>query len=357
MASHFHPLTVSDVRHETDDCVSIRFAVPEALREAFRFQHGQYLTLRTTIDGEEVRRSYSICAGVPDAELRVAVKSVPGGRFSTWANQALKPGDVIEVMQPAGRFTTPIEPEAAKTYVLFAAGSGITPIISIARTVLALEPQSTVTLFYGNRKGSAIIFREEVEDLKNRFMQRFRVFHVLSRDVQQVDLLRGRLDRAKVETLLDALVQVDTVDHFFVCGPEGMTEDVRGALADRGVAPEKVHFELFGVPGQGKAANRNDEPARITGETSTVTVTLDGLATRFPMDRGLTVLDAGREAGLDLPYACKGGVCATCRCKVVEGEVEMEVNYGLEPSEVAAGYVLSCQSRPKTDTVVVDFDA
>ncbi len=356
MASHFHPLTVADVRHETDDCVSIRFAVPEPLRDAFRFQHGQYLTLRTVIDGEDVRRSYSICAGVPDGELRVAVKSVPGGRFSTWANQALKPGDVIEVMQPTGRFTTPIEPDRAKTYVLFAAGSGITPVISIVRTVLALEPQATVTLFYGNRKGSGIIFREEVEDLKNRFMGRFRVFHVLSRDVQQVELLRGRLDRAKVDTLLDALVQVDAVDHFFVCGPEGMTTDVRAALDARGVPSERVHFELFGVPGQSRPANRNEAAAVATGETSAVTVTLDGLSTRFTMDRGLSLLDAGREAGLDLPYACKGGVCATCRCKVVEGEVEMAVNYGLEPSEVTAGYVLSCQSQPKTETVVVDFD-
>lgn len=357
MASHFHALTVAEVRRETDDCVSIRFDVPESLRDAYRFQQGQYLTLKTVIDGEEVRRSYSICAGVPDEELRVAVKSVPGGRFSTWANQGLKAGDVIEVMQPAGRFTTPIEPDKAKTYVLFASGSGITPVISIVRTVLALEPLATVTLFYGNRKGSGIIFREEVEDLKNRFMQRFRVFHVLSRDVQQVELLRGRLDRAKVDTLLDALVQVDSVDHFFICGPEGMTADVRESLSARGVAPEKVHFELFGVPGQSRAANRNDAPESLTGETSTVTLTLDGLSTEFQMDRGLTLLDAGREAGLDLPYACKGGVCATCRCKVVAGEVRMDVNYGLEPHEVESGYVLSCQSHPITCTVNVDFDA
>lgn len=352
--AQFHSLTVAEVRHETDDCVSVRFDLPASLQEAFRFQHGQYLTLKTLIDGEEVRRSYSICAGVPENELRVAVKTVPGGKFSSYANGRLKPGDVLEVMAPQGRFTTPIEPEKAKSYVLFAAGSGITPVISIAKTVLALEPESEVTLFYGNRRTTSVIFREEIEDLKNRFMGRLRVFHVLSRESQDVDLLHGRLDRAKVDRLLDALVDVSEIDHVFVCGPEEMTNAVRAACAERGIADGHVHFELFGTPVAG-AADRN-EPV-ITGEKTRVTVTLDGLRTEFDMDRGSNVLDAGRDAGLDLPFACKGGVCATCRCQVVEGEVEMAVNYGLEPSEVAAGHVLSCQARPKTDALVVDFDA
>lgn len=352
--AQFHSLTVAEVRHETDDCVSVRFDLPASLQEAFRFQHGQYLTLKTLIDGEEVRRSYSICAGVPENELRVAVKTVPGGKFSSYANGRLKPGDVLEVMAPQGRFTTPIEPEKAKSYVLFAAGSGITPVISIAKTVLALEPESEVTLFYGNRRTTSVIFREEIEDLKNRFMGRLRVFHVLSRESQDVDLLHGRLDRAKVDRLLDALVDVSEIDHVFVCGPEEMTNAVRAACAERGIADGHVHFELFGTPVAG-AANRN-EPV-ITGEKTRVTVILDGLRTEFDMDRGSNVLDAGRDAGLDLPFACKGGVCATCRCQVVEGEVEMAVNYGLEPSEVAAGHVLSCQARPKTDALVVDFDA
>ncbi|MBC7168881.1 FAD-binding oxidoreductase, partial [Phenylobacterium sp.] len=229
--AQFHSLTVAEVRHETDDCVSVRFDLPASLQEAFRFQHGQYLTLKTLIDGEEVRRSYSICAGVPENELRVAVKTVPGGKFSSYANGRLKPGDVLEVMAPQGRFTTPIEPEKAKSYVLFAAGSGITPVISIAKTVLALEPESEVTLFYGNRRTTSVIFREEIEDLKNRFMGRLRVFHVLSRESQDVDLLHGRLDRAKVDRLLDALVDVSEIDHVFVCGPEEMTNAVRAACA------------------------------------------------------------------------------------------------------------------------------
>ncbi|EKV30709.1 Phenylacetate-CoA oxygenase/reductase, PaaK subunit [Caenispirillum salinarum AK4] len=353
--ARFNTLTVSDIKRETEDCVSIGFDVPEDLRDAYDFRQGQYLTLKTTIDGEEVRRSYSICAGVPEGRLRVAVKTVPGGVFSTYANSRLHPGDVLEVMPPAGRFTTPIEPEKAKSYVLFAAGSGITPVMSIVKTVLALEPDSDVTLFYGNRRGGSIIFREDLEDLKNTYMDRLRVFHVLSRDVQQTDLLRGRLDREKVDALLDAFVDLETTDHVFVCGPEGMTEAVRDALKDRAFPSGHVHFELFGAPGQAKAAAKPaSEP---TGEQTTVRITMDGLNTEFAMDRAETVLDAGRTAGLDLPFACKGGVCATCRCKVVDGDVAMDVNYGLEEAEVKAGYILSCQARPKTKSLTVDFDA
>jgi ring-1,2-phenylacetyl-CoA epoxidase subunit PaaE len=352
--ARFNTLTVSDIKRETDDCVSIGFDVPDDLRDTYQFRHGQYLTLKTVIDGEEIRRSYSICTGLSEGRLRVAVKTVPGGVFSTYANGRLHPGDPLEVMQPTGRFTTPIEPEKAKSYVLFAAGSGITPVMSIVKSVLALEPESDVTLFYGNRRGGSIIFREDLEDLKNTYMDRMRVFHVLSRDVQQTELLRGRLDREKVDALLDAFVETDDIDHFFVCGPLSMTEAVREALTARGVPPEHVHFELFGTPDQSAATKPTPQP---TGKQTTVRITMDGLNTEFSMDRAETVLDAGREAGLDLPFACKGGVCATCRCKVIEGEVAMDVNYGLEPSEVEAGYVLSCQSRPKGDTLTVDFDA
>jgi len=356
--ARFNTLTVSDVRHETDDTVSIRFDVPPALADVYQFQPGQYVTVRTDLDGEDIRRSYSICAGVPEGELRIAVKAVADGRFSTYANTRLKPGDVLDVMAPMGRFTTAIEPEKEKSYVLFAAGSGITPVISIIKTVLELEPHSDVTLFYGNRRTPSIIFREEIEDLKNRYMGRLRVFHVLSRESQDVDLLYGRLDRAKVDALLDSFVDVEDIDHFFICGPEAMITDTRAALEARGVPGQHIHFELFTTPGQGKdAAAQAAERRAASGENTRVTVILDGMRTEFDMDRAETVLDAGHEAGLDLPFACKGGVCATCRCKVIEGEAKMDTNYGLEADEVAAGHVLSCQARPTSDHLVVDFDA
>jgi len=360
--ARFQPLTVTDVRRETSDTVSIAFDLPRDLKETFAYQPGQYLTLRAILEGEEVRRSYSICAGLPDGELRVAVKMVPGGRFSTWANQALKPGDTIEAMSPMGRFTAPVEPEKAKSYVLFAAGSGITPVMSILRTVLALEPDSDVTLFYGNRTTGSIIFREALEDLKNRYMGRLRVFHVLSREKQDVELFQGRIDADKAGRLLDGLCDVEAIDHVFVCGPEPMINGVREAAEARGLDKKKVHFELFTSPGeQSKAPARATEAAeeRDAGATVHVTLRMDGDVWQFDMPHGETVLDAAHDAGLDVPFSCKGGVCATCRCKVTEGVVEMENNYSLDDDEVEAGFVLSCQARPTegTTSLEVDFDA
>lgn len=361
--ARFQPLTVTDVRHETSDTVSIAFRLPEDLKETFAYQPGQYLTLRATLDGEEVRRSYSICAGLPDGELRVAVKTVPGGRFSTWANDTVKPGDTIEAMSPMGRFVAPIEPDKAKSYVLFAAGSGITPVMSIIRSVLALEPDSDVTLFYGNRTTGSIIFREALEDLKNRYMGRLRVFHVLSREKQDVELFQGRVDTEKAGRLFDSLCgDPATIDHVFVCGPEPMIHGVREAAEQRGLDKKRVHFELFATPGA-----PSDNPAKATeaaedrdaGATVHVTLRMDGDLWQFDMPHGETVLDAAHDAGLDVPFSCKGGVCATCRCKVTTGAVEMDNNYALDDDEVEAGFVLSCQSRPTdgTDTLEVDFDA
>ncbi len=360
--ARFQPLTVTDVRRETNDTVSIAFDLPHDLKETFAYQPGQYLTLRTTLDGEEVRRSYSICAGVPDGELRVAVKTVPGGRFSTWANETLKAGDTIDAMTPMGRFTAPIEPDKAKSYVLFAAGSGITPVMSILRTVLALEPDSDVTLFYGNRTTGSIIFREQLEDLKNRHMGRLRVFHVLSREKQDVELFQGRIDGAKAGRLLDGLCDAADIDHLFVCGPEAMIEGVRDAAEQRGLDKTRVHFELFTTPGE-----QSKGPARATmaaeerdgADAVHVTLRMDGDLWRFDMPHGETVLDAAHDAGLDVPFSCKGGVCATCRCKVTSGAVEMDNNYSLDDDEVEGGFVLSCQARPTVDTtsLEVDFDA
>lgn len=358
--SRFHPLTVREVRRETDDTVSILFDVPDELKDAFKFQHGQYLTLKYDMEGEELRRSYSICSGVPEGELRVAVKSVPGGKFSTWANTILRQGGAIDVMAPMGRFTTPLEPDRAKSYVLFAAGSGITPVMSIIKTVLALEPKSDITLFYGNRSTGSIIFREQIEDLKNRFMGRLRVFHVLSREKQDLEVLNGRIDQEKSGRLLDVLTDVEDTDSFFLCGPEGMIEDVRASLAERGVDKKKVHFELFTTPGatpaQVAAREEQRKKAEASGETTRVTVVMDGDRWEFDMPRGESVLEAGHDAGLDLPFACKGGVCATCRAKVVDGSVTMEENWGLDDEEVEQGFVLTCQSHPTSDRLTVDFD-
>lgn len=361
--ARFQPLTVTDVRRETSDTVSIAFGLPEDQKETFAYLPGQYLTLRTTLDGEEVRRSYSISTGLTEDELRVAVKMVPGGRFSTWANESLKAGDTIEAMSPMGRFTAPIEPDQAKSYVLFAAGSGITPVMSILRSVLALEPKSDVTLFYGNRTTGSIIFREALEDLKNQHMGRLRVFHILSREKMDVEMFQGRIDGDKAGQLLDSLCgDPAEIDHLFICGPEAMIHGTREAAEARGLDKKRVHFELFTTPGEagkGPAQATLAAEERDSGATVSVTLRMDGDTWQFQMPHGETVLDAAHDAGLDVPFSCKGGVCATCRCKITSGDVEMENNYSLDDDEVEAGFVLSCQARPtlETTTLDVDFDA
>ncbi len=361
MTPTFHPLTITDVRRETEDTISVAFAVPEAVRPAFAFAHGQHLTLRATIGGEEVRRSYSICSGLDDGELRVAIKRVPGGLFSTHANENLRPGAVLDVMTPMGRFTTPLDPGAARTYLAFAAGSGITPVLSILKSVLAREPRSRFVLVYGNRTVSSILFREELEDLKNRHLGRLSIHHALSREPDESGLLSGRIDAALVEEVCRTLVDPRGVDAVFVCGPQGMIEAVRTALAAHGTDPARIHVELFttGIAADSTPVRREaPKPEAAAGDACDVTVLLDGKRKRFPVPfGGDVILDAAHRHGADLPYSCKSGVCCTCRAKLVEGKVDMAQNYSLEAWEVEAGYILTCQSRPLTERVVVDFDA
>lgn len=361
MTPTFHSLTIAGVRRETEDAVSVAFTVPPELRDAYRFEHGQYLTLRATLGGEEVRRSYSICSGCDDGELRVAVKRVPGGLFSAYANEALRPGMRIEVMTPMGRFTTPLDPAARRTYVALAAGSGITPVLSIVKTVLAREPLSQVILVYGNRTVSSILFRQELDDLKDRHLGRLAVHHVLSREPDEAGLLPGRIDAALVETLCRTLVEPAGVHAWFLCGPQAMVETVRTALTAAGTEPGRIHVELFSAgPDSARGAARPAATTHISdGEgAAAVTVLQDGKRREFLLPyEADSILDAAHRAGADLPYSCKSGVCSTCRAKLVEGEVAMAQNYALEPWEVEAGYILTCQSRPLTPRVTIDFDA
>lgn len=353
----FHRLRIADLKRETRDAVSIAFEVPEDMRSIYAFAPGQYLTLRTTLENEEVRRSYSICSGPDDGELRIAVKQVDGGAFSTWANTALHAGDELDVMTPTGRFGVAAVPGEARIHAGFAAGSGITPILSIVRGVLAREPQSRFFLFYGNRSGADMLFREQLEELKDRFLGRLSVFHVLSKEEQDIPILNGRLDGEKVRVLLRHIVPAEQVDHIFVCGPTGMSEDVEATLREMGVPEERVHVERF-VSAQGGRPQRKPVPAAAEVETAhrTASLIVDGNRREVKVAEGEAILDAALRAGLDLPYACKGGMCSTCRAKVVEGSVEMEVNYSLEPWETKAGFVLTCQAHPTTEHVVIDYD-
>lgn len=354
----FYPLPIRELRRETADTVSIAFAVPDELHETFQFVQGQYLTLRTTLGGEEIRRSYSICTGTHEGDLRVAVKKVAGGTFSTWANESLRLSDVLEVMPPQGRFFVPLDPTHQKIYVAFAAGSGITPVLSILKTTLATEPYSRFVLFYGNRGFDHIIFREELELLKSRFPDRLAVHHILSRESLGSPLFYGRLDGEKCRQFGRFFFQADEVDAYFLCGPEEMVFSVKDCLAEMGADPKKIHFELFTTAGTKKRAASVSTAAPRDSFDASVTLIQDGTQFDFllPSD-GSTVLDAAMRAGADLPYSCKGGVCSTCKARVLEGAVDMDINYGLEPDEVAAGYVLTCQSHPKTKRLVVSFDA
>jgi ring-1,2-phenylacetyl-CoA epoxidase subunit PaaE len=357
MSIHFEQLTVREVRRETHDCVSITFEVPEQLKEAFRFLQGQYITLKTKIGGEEVRRSYSICSSPLDHELRVAVKKVPNGVFSTYANELLKAGDSLEIMPPMGKFFTPLLSSQKKNYVGFAAGSGITPLLSIIKTTLQTEKESTFTLVYGNRNRHSIIFRETLEALKNKYMNRFRLIHILSRETTDTPLNSGRIDADKCLTLCDKTIDLQRTDEFFLCGPEEMIFSVKNVLEEKGVAAQKIHFELFTTAGQQNKKIQQLETETDKGPKSKITVKLDGISFDFELSqKGEAILDAALKQGADLPYACKGGVCCTCRAKLVEGQVDMEVNYGLEPDEIEQGFILTCQSHPKSEHVVVDFD-
>ncbi|PTD96225.1 1,2-phenylacetyl-CoA epoxidase subunit PaaE [Pseudothauera lacus] len=353
MTPKFHSLKIAELRRETADAVSLRFEVPAALAEDYRFVQGQHLTLKARVGDEELRRSYSICAGVNDGELRVAIKKVAGGRFSTWANGGIKVGDVLEVMTPEGRFHTPLDPAQARHYVAFAAGSGITPILSLIKTTLAAEPQSRFTLVYGNRRQASVMFAEALEDLKNRYLARFTLYNLFSREEQEVPLFNGRLDAAKVAAFMDTLLPADTIDEAFICGPGAMIDEVEAALLGAGLSAEHIHLERFGVPDAAPAhhVEAGDAPQ------ATIVVVADGLRREMEFHASdPSILDVALRAGMDLPYSCKGGVCCTCRAKVVEGKVRMDKNYTLEQPDVDAGYVLTCQAHPLTERVVISFD-
>jgi ring-1,2-phenylacetyl-CoA epoxidase subunit PaaE len=354
----FHRLRVRAVERLTEDAVAISFEVPEDLRDAYAFTAGQHLTLRTVVDGEEVRRTYSICAPAGSGRLRVAVKRLDGGAFSGYANGRLAVGDEVDVMTPTGRFTVRPDPRLARHHVAVAAGSGITPVLSIVATVLEQEPRSTVTLVYGNRTTRSVMFLDELADLKDLYPTRLRLLHVLSREPQEAELLTGRIDAAKLRDLTGSLLPVAGVDEWYLCGPFAMVEEARATLLDAGVDRSHVHMELFHVEGEApRVASQDGAAARDEG-SSTVTVTLDGRATTLDVPRdGTRILDAALTVRADAPYSCKGGVCGTCRARLVSGEVEMERNYALEPDEIEGGFVLACQSRPVTDEVVLDFDA
>ncbi len=357
---HFHPLKVAEVRQETDDTVSIAFDIPSDQRELFAYQAGQYLTVRAQLNGEEVRRSYSLCSAPYEETWRVAVKQVENGRFSTYANTSLKAGDTLEVMPPQGRFVLHPEAKGAKQVAFFAAGSGITPVLSLIKQILHDEPQTRVTLFFANRKKTDVIFLEELENLKNLNMQRFSLHYIFSGESQSSPLFEGRIDGSRCQNLLDRFVPETTHHQYFICGPEEMIHAVKDTLQTAGVPESQVHFELFTTPvgdmNPGVVAQDKEKPARKDG-VAKVQVQLDGRVFSFDLPyNGKAILDASMQTGADLPFSCKGGVCCTCRAKLVKGEVDMDVNYALEPWEVEQGFILTCQSHPKSEEIFVDFD-
>ncbi len=355
----FYALRVREIRRETSDTVSVAFEVPNELQNLFQFTQGQYLTLRTEIEGTDERRSYSICTAPQEQDLRVAIKKVPGGLFSTFANERLQAGDTLQVMPPQGRFFTQLDAQNEKLYVAFAAGSGITPVQSILKTVLYQEPKSRFLLFYGNRGFDQIIFREELEKLKNRYPDSLAVHHVLSREALSAEIFNGRLDGEKCRAYCRLLFEPADVDAFFLCGPEEMIFDIKDALEAQAVDPKRIHFELFTTPGSPKKKIDPSAVARAADSfDASIVVIQDGIQFDFHLQSdGSSVLDAAMRAGADLPFSCKGGVCSTCKGKILEGEVTMDLCYGLEPEEVEAGYVLTCQSHPKSKKVVVSFDS
>jgi ring-1,2-phenylacetyl-CoA epoxidase subunit PaaE len=352
MTPRFHTLRIAEVRQETPDAISVRFAVPPELSRDYAFVHGQHVALRTRIGNAEVRRSYSICAGADD-DLRVAIKKVPGGVFSNWAATTLRAGAAIDVLTPEGRFHTPLDPSQAKHYVAFAAGSGITPVLSLIKTTLKQEPRSRFTLLYGNRRQTGVMFHEELEDLKDRYLTRFTLHNLFSRESQDIDLFNGRLDGAKVKAFTDTLIPVESIDEAFICGPNAMIDEVETALRAGGLSAGRIHVERFGVPDGTPTAHAEagDAPrARIT-------VISDGVKREVEFREGDTsILDAALKAGVDLPYACKGGMCCTCRARLQAGRIRMERNFSLDARDVEAGYVLTCQSHPLTDAVTVNYD-
>lgn len=357
MSAGFHSLTIADMIDETADARSIRFAIPETLRDAFKFKPGQHLTLKADVAGEELRRNYSLCVAPQDGALTVTVKRIAGGAFSNWANDSLKPGDSLDVMPPHGSFTWDFDPQADNHYVGFAGGSGITPVMSLLKTALLTEPESRFTLFYGNRDSGSIIFLEALAQLKNRFMDRLQVHHFLAEEAEDIDLFNGMLDRTKCDEILDVLVDPAEAAAFFICGPGPMMDAAEQALLGKGVEAARIHLERFTADRPPEALQAQLAEMSRDAAGLAMTVTLDGRKRRVPFDAAAgNILDSARAAGLPAPFACKAGVCATCRAKVVSGEVEMAARYGLTDEEVAAGYVLTCQSVPKGAGVELDYD-
>ena len=354
MMARFHPLKVTDVRKTIRDAVVVSLMPTHA--HEFDFTQGQYLTFKQEIEGTEIRRSYSICAGKDDGILQVGIKKVNGGAFSTWANENLAPGMTLQAMPPMGNFHTAIEPNTAKTYLGFAGGSGITPVLSIIKTTLIREPQSRFTLVYANRGVNTIMFREELEDLKNEHMGRLNIIHILESDAQDIDLFTGRVDEAKCAALFEHWIDIGSVNTAFICGPEPMMLGIAKALKENGLAEEQIKFELFASSQPGRLKRKATTAPDTTTKPGEATVIIDGTGRTVVMEKDQTVLEAALAGGLDAPFACKAGVCSTCKCKVLEGEVEMVANHALEDYEVEQGFILSCQSFALTNKVVVDYD-
>jgi ring-1,2-phenylacetyl-CoA epoxidase subunit PaaE len=354
---HFHPLRVREVQPDTDEAVIVSFDVPAELQDQFRFTQGQYLTLRALRNGEDLRRSYSICAGVDDPCLRVGIRKVPGGAFSAWAHTGLKVGDTIEVMPPQGRFHVPLDANAERHYLAVAGGSGITPILSIMKTVLAREPKSRVTLVYSNRRPSTTMFKEEIEDLKNRYLTRLSLHHVFTQEHVDAPLYAGRLTREKLAQFFATVIDPGSIDHAFVCGPFQMNDEVEAALREAGLRDKQIHIERFGAPVGNPAEAMQHAAAPEDADNAKIEIIRDGLTREIQFRKSdPSILDAAAAAGMDVPYSCKSGVCSTCRAKVLEGQVRMDRNFALDKAEVAAGFVLTCQAHPLTERVVVSFD-
>lgn len=352
----FHSIKVADIYKETKDCTVITFDIPEELKSEFQYKQGQHLTLRTNINGNEVRRSYSLCSSPIENKWQVAVKQINEGLFSTFANEQLAIGDTLDVMPPNGTFFTEVNPNKAKNYIAFAAGSGITPLLSIIKTHLASEPNSTFKLFYLNGTVKSIIFKEEIEQLKNVYFNRFEIFYFLTKEHRSSELFNGRFSKEKIQVLTEKIIDIETTDECFICGPEEMIFLLRDELVNAGLSKDKIHYELFTTGLSEEDKQRINKIVEKKVEGTEVTIIDGGKEFHFVMGEDFdNILDGAIAAGADLPYACKGGVCSTCRCKVVDGSVEMKLNYSLEEDELAKNYVLSCQAVPTSKKVVVDF--
>lgn len=359
MAKHFRSLTIRDIRKETPDCISVAFHIPEEWAEEFRFKAGQNITIRTQMLGEELRRSYSICASPHENELRIAIKKAPGGRFSTYALESLKAAQSLEVLPPTGNFQLTLDEKNKNHYIAFAAGSGITPVISLIKSVLKEEPLSRITLIYGNRNRNSIIFREELENLKNIFPERFQLIHIFSREKSDAPVNEGRIDATKCELIFKKIVPLTADSVFLLCGPSPMIFGVRDWLIQQGTDPHKIHYELFSDPGEKNQVSPASglDTEIIDQQKSSVTIRLDGISHDFQLPyKGDTILNAAIKQGADLPYACKAGVCATCRAKLLRGKVTMDQNYALAEEELEDGFILTCQSHPASPELLIDFD-